>query len=257
MAPKKIPDSQAVHFVRHLYVHAQTATGHSWTRLNGALHQAVVTAIKGGLEFGENDFSVFYREMNGGYWLGTPPDPIYAVACQYDNLSACKAFESCFEFSPYMLEGQRVYVGRDFTWDGKQVTCTSIAKDSLIACSYKPYEPGKSERKIDRRFTIKPADLAAYDKLLAKASADKKMDKARAEAERWAKAWGIHEKARALSVDDALIDKLSEYERDGAREMIKKRFKKVTPTLFDYLTVAFRYPKDRWLVERTVRVMAR
>lgn len=249
-------DSPALAFVRHLYENAQRATNHSWVRLNAALFGAVKVAIEGGLEFAEGDFSALYKEFGGAHWLGTPPDGFYSVACEFDNISAAKSFESAMGFSPYVLEGQRVYVGRRFTWNDQNVRCTSIGKDGLVACSYKDRKEGEYGDKIDRRYTISNEEMAAEDKRLAGLAEARKMDKAAAEAAKHCAGWHIPEELQKSPVDEAMLAKLQDYERPRFVEWMKKRFKKKVPTVLECLTMGKRYPADSHMVEAAVaRVM--
>lgn len=249
-------DSPALAFVRHLYRHGQGATGHSWVRLNAALFGAASVAIEGGLEFAEGDFAEFYSRFKGAYWLGTPPDHFYSIACEYGNISAAKSYEAAMGFKPYILEGQRVYVGRRFTWKDQNVSCTSIGKDGLIACSYKPGKEGTYSKKIDRRYTISNDEMAVEDKRLTRLAGAAKMEKAAAEAARHCADWRIPEKLQKSPVDAAMLAKLQDYERPRIADWIKKRFKKSTPTVFDCLTMGCRYPSERHMVDRAVRALS-
>lgn len=249
------PDSPALAFVRHLYRHGQEATGHSWVRLNAALFGAVTVAIEGGLEFAEGDFSAFYNRFKGDYWLGTPPDRFYSLACKYGNISAAKSFEIAKGFNPYVLEGQRVYVNRRFTWNGQHVRCTSVGKDGLIACSYKPRKEGTYGEKIDRRYTISNDEMTAEDKRLAGLAEAKKMEKAAAEATKHCAGWHISEKLQKSPVDEAMLAKLQDYERPRFGEWMKKRFKKKVPTVLECIVMGKRYPADDYMVERAVATL--
>ncbi len=255
MSKKK--DSPALQLVRLVFVHGQEATDHSWVRLNGALASAVEVAIKGGLIFDIGDFKVFHSELRGGYWIGAAPHGFYSIACEFGNLSACKAFEEWYGFAPYELEGQRVFVGRDFTWAGERVTCTSIAGDALIACSYKPNKAGSYERKILHRHSITHEEIKAEDKLRSRASADKKMEQARGEAERFAKEHCVDTKRLNALVSDRLA-KLENYEQERVQDVLKRRFKKADkPTLMDLLAVGYRWRTDHHAVASGVLAMAR
>ena len=83
-------------------------------------------------------------------------------------MSACHSFEAWKDRKPFIYEGKRIYVGRKFMWKGKEVKCTSFAKDGghLIACYFRyfpkcenPTFSSDVERKVDRRFKIKYEDL--------------------------------------------------------------------------------------------------
>lgn len=248
-------DSPALAFVRHLYTHGQKATDHSWQRLNAALFGAVKVAIEGGLEFADDDFAAFRQQFKGDYWLGSPPDRFYTVACEYNNLSAARSFEKDMEFKPYILDGNRVYVGRRFMWNDQHVRCTSIAKDGLIACSYKDRKEGQYAEKIDRRYTITNEEMAAEDKRLAGLAEAAKMEKARLAAVKHCADWHLPEKLQKALVDDKMLARLQDYERPRFVEWLTKRFKKTTPTVLECLTMGSRYPSDSYLVERAVSRM--
>ena len=257
---KKLPDAEpadspALAFVRHLYTHGQQATDHSWQRLNAALFGAVKVAIEGGLAFAEDDFAAFRKQFKGDYWLGSPPDRFYTVACEYNNISAARSFEKEMGFSPYIMEGQRVYVGRRFMWNGQHVTCTSIAKEGLIACSYKDRTKGQYREKIDRRYTITNEEMAAEDKRLAGLAEAAKMETARLAAVKHCADWHLREKVQKSLVDDKMLARLENYERPRFVEWMKKRFKKTVPTVLECLTMGKRYPSDSYLVERAVSRM--
>lgn len=257
---KKLPDAEpadspALAFVRHLYTFGQQATDHSWQRLNAALFAAVEVAIDGGLEFAEGDFQALYDKFKGAHWLGTPPNGFYSAACMCGNLSAARSFESAMGFKPYILEGQRVYVGRRFAWNGQQVRCTSIAKDGLIACSYKDRKKGEYAEKIDRRYTITNEEMAAEDKRLSGLAEASKMEKARLAAVKHCADWHLPEKLQKTPVDDKMLARLEDYERPRFVEWMKKRFKKTVPTVLECLTMSRRYPSDSYLVERAVSRM--
>lgn len=253
----KKKDSPALQLVRLVYIEGQQATGHSWVRLNSALFSAVKVAIKGGLLFDIGDFKAFHSELRAGYWIGAHPHGLYAIACEFGNLSACKSYEQCYGFAPYELEGQRVFVGRQFTWAGEHVTCTSIAGDALVACSYKPNTQGSYERKILHRFSITNEEMKTEDKRRSKASADKKMERSRAEAEQFAKSHHVAPKILAALVSNRL-SRLEPYQQERVQDVLKRRFKKADkPTLLDLLAIGHRYPADHHAVAGGVLAMAR
>ena len=173
------------------------------------------------------------------------------------NLSAARSFESAIGFKPYILEGQRVYVGRRFAWNGQNVRCTSIGKAGLIACSYKPRKKNgdEAETEIDRRYTITNEEMAAEDKRLSGLAEAAKMEKARLAAVKHCADWHLPEKLQKTPVDDKMLARLEDYERPRFVEWMKKRFKKTTPTALECLTMSRRYPSDSYLVERAVSRM--
>lgn len=257
MAKKQ--ESSALQFVRLLYREGQQATDHSWTRLNAALSEATAVAIKGGLCFELGDFKAFYSDLNAGYWIGSNPSGFYAIACKYGNLSACKAYEHCYGFKPYELEGQRVFVGHDFKWNGEHVTCTSISKESLIACSYKPRESadGYGRDKILHRYSITNAELAAEHKKRQGAALDQRMAKARDAAEKYASDYGLNTEALKRRVADVLPALDDDYRKRSIEEIVKRRFKKSDkPTVMDMLIVALRWRGEYGAGTAAVRALA-
>ena len=105
-----------------------------------------------------------------GEWL-------YAIACGSGRLAGSRSFIRAFETlkkrkaftiaDPREKTRKRIYVGREFWWEGRRVGCTSFARDqqSLIAVERKwvDHESGIGHyTKIVRRFRITHAALAAY-----------------------------------------------------------------------------------------------
>lgn len=252
----KKTDSPALQFVRLLYREGQQATDHSWTRLNAALSEATAVAIRGGLCFDLGDFKAFYSDLNAGYWIGSHPSGFYRLACEYGNLSACKAYEHCYGFKPYELEGQRVFVGHDFNWNGERVTCTSISKESLVACSYKPSDPDGYRSKILHRYSITNAEMAAESKKRQGAALDQRMAKARDAAAKYANDYRLNAEALKRHVADVLPALDDDYRKRSIEELVKRRFKKADkPTVMDLLVVALRWRAEYHAGTAAVRAL--
>lgn len=248
-------DSPALQLVRLVFTEGQKATGHSWTRLNQALYQAAKVAIEGGLRFDLEDFTSFYAKMRAEYWIGAHPDGLYAAACKVGNLSACRAYEHHYGFCPYELDGQRVFVGHDFMWKGERVTCTSIHKDHLVACSYGPQGEAPSyQRKVKHRYKITHDQILAVDKARAAHKADGKMTEARNRAREYARQYNIPEETLGLCVANHVeLAGLDAYEKERLNWIMGKRFKKSDkPTVLDLLTVGYRWSLDQVLIKRVV-----
>lgn len=164
------PDSPLLIFFRHLWEHAQTATGHSWTRLNGVLEECIDLAVRAGLVFDEGDIKRLSSEFRGGYWFHEGgPERWYAHAALYRNASAWKALEAYFGRKPFLWEGQRVHVGRQFLWDGHRVTVTSINDNGgyFVAVQHGAEEDERgycTRITVKRRYKITHADLKAARK---------------------------------------------------------------------------------------------
>lgn len=244
---KSKQESPAFQLVRLVYTEGQRATGHSWIRLNQALYHAAMVAIEGGLVFSLDDFTALYAQTRASYWIGSNPEGLYAAACRAGNLSACRAYEHHYGFAPYELDGQRVFVGHDFVWNGEQVKCTSILKERLVACSYGPHgEAPLYTRKLLHRYSITPAQMRAEEKQRQETKADKKMEAAQAKAKAYAKTAAYSEESLGLRVLDYLekID-LMPHEKERLREILTKRFRKTDkPTVLDLLTVGCRWSAD-------------
>jgi hypothetical protein len=155
-----------------------------WDKVNSAMYDAVNLAIRAGLYFGTCDFRTFEEKFEINHWAGRDRhmfgESLYANAVQSGNTNACISFEMWKNRKPFIYEGERIYVGREFTWKGKKVECTSFAEDGsyLIACSYRterksvhetpipidkqhfvPKSNWEENRKVDRRFKITYEDL--------------------------------------------------------------------------------------------------
>jgi hypothetical protein len=130
-----------------LYRESMTATGHSWTRLNGALSGTMTNLIVAGVAFTPDDVSDALSGRNAGRWSNL--ERWYSVACGSEhsdgggNRSAAISLEKYLGRSPFIWAErtktpQRLYVGAVFTWKGERVTVTSFddAKKTLTACSY-------------------------------------------------------------------------------------------------------------------------
>lgn len=162
------PDSRspAYQLVAHVWEYKLGATGHSWQRINAAMHQALSLAISAGLVFHENDVIDIYTNMRGGYWFGAGgTERFYALAAgsRAPNESACKALEKALGRAAFVHDGTRLHVGSYIQWGEHSAKVTSFAKDglSLVACTYK--DDG-NERKIDRRLTITLDEIKAAEK---------------------------------------------------------------------------------------------
>lgn len=252
-------ESPALRSLRLIYENGQEATRHSWRHFNPAIRETLELAIRAGLRFDEDDFTVFHNQLAAGYWIGNNPDALYATACIRGNISACKAFEKYYGFKPYELDEQRIYVGRDFTWNGDSVTCTSIANDSLIACSYKAEAKGNGDysQRISHRYVITHEQVASEEKKRKHAISDEKMHKARTEAEGFVKSYNLAREILGRPISE-LVAALDKYELERVNEIIIRRFKKSSnPTLLDFLVIGHRYKLDSYKVRSATLKMAK
>lgn len=142
---KKLSPVQLV--IGTLYGESMKATGHSWTRFNGALRSAMHSLITAGVKFEVDDVSEVLSRHNSGYW--SDPEGWYSSACGSEhgagggNLSAAISLEKYLGRLPFIWAErtktpERLCVGSQFTWKGERVTVTSFddEKKTLTACSY-------------------------------------------------------------------------------------------------------------------------
>lgn len=175
-------ESPGFGFLELLWEHSQEATGHSWTKLIGALREALETAISAGLRFDVDDFKKMAKSMRVGYWWGDDGgERFYRIACESRNLSACQAWEAYTERPPFILHGNRLAQGMELDhWPGLtgRVRLNSFSgRDEINAASYwngKAYQP-----KPFKRFRITREMIAAQNKT----ARDAKKAAAAAEAE--------------------------------------------------------------------------
>ena len=134
---------------------------HSWRKLNDAMREAVSLSIRAGLTFDRDDFQTFEETYRMSHWghSGDGYEHFYCLAVESKNASACKSFEAFKQREPFMLDDQRIYVGRKFTWNEEKVECTSFPSDKhyVIACSYP--DSTSHPRKIKHHYRISQDDL--------------------------------------------------------------------------------------------------
>jgi len=135
MENPKLPTglSPALTLVKFVFDHAMEAshlTGKYWFRM--AVRDAIYLAARS-LRFEPDDFQSDYLSN----WVGgdgrTYGEGFYEVACKWQNLSACHAFERWKGRKPFIFEGQRMFVGRYFRWqvdnEIRDCMCTSFSED--------------------------------------------------------------------------------------------------------------------------------
>lgn len=189
----KQTESPAYQFVAHLWAHAQKATGRSWTRLNGALYDAVTLAIGAGLQFYDEDFKRMYDRMQGSYWFRDDfGERWYTAAIDVGNASAIRAYEVFRGRRPFVLQTSarlpvrhRLHIGSRILWplgdEWLGLTVTSFADPThFVGCSYKPQPERKrctkcghekhdwSPAKVAKRLKITHADIRAHHAKLEK-----------------------------------------------------------------------------------------
>jgi hypothetical protein len=149
--------SAAFELCTHVWRASQGATRFAWLRLNQSMRDAVQLAITSGMQFSPDDFERLISQFRGNYWIGCNHELMYAAACKVGNRSACLAYERWQQRRPFLFEGRRIFVGREFRWQHRRVRCTSISQDFLVAVAPKGWENGETERfnyKPDKVFRI-------------------------------------------------------------------------------------------------------
>jgi len=180
---KKNSESPAMQLVRLVWDNCQQVIGHSWTRLNQSMRNALNLAISGGLRFDLGDFKTIEKAFDMRYWGGEDggfAEYFYSQAIAVQNLTACRSFEAWKDRPAFIVDGVqprygrvsrvrcrqrgRAGVGTQFPWRGELVKVTSFALDGshLVACSYHPRTvTDPYTDKIRRRYRITIADIRA------------------------------------------------------------------------------------------------
>ncbi len=154
--------------------------GHSWDRLNQAMSRALSLAICYDFRFDLKDFGEIATKHRFGYWGGNDRhmlgEGFYAAACgdtYGENRSACRSFEKWKQRKPFIFDGHRIAIGKEFQWHSRRLWCTSFSEDGqyLTACSYvtDKGEEGAgrwSGSKVYHRYRIAQSDLQEERKRL-------------------------------------------------------------------------------------------
>ena len=185
--------SKGLQLLSLIWENAQTATGHSWLKLNHALGETLSLAIRAGFKFDLGDWKAMER-FRPGYWRYIENN--YRDAVVYRNASAYQAIEEHLGRKPFIVKGAsidlhtgdgpcgeglaRLIIGAQFDWDGRRVKVTSIENAHVVACAYPPWTHADSDpcptcdrsRKYQsssdykplKRYKITHADIAAAKK---------------------------------------------------------------------------------------------
>lgn len=104
--------------------------GHdAWRHINPMYADAFRLAITSKMRFAEGDFSAILARYGGGHWLGPDREYWYALACTDGHYTAAVSAEHWLGRKPFLLDGERVWVGKPIKWDGRGWVCTSIEAD--------------------------------------------------------------------------------------------------------------------------------
>ena len=189
-------DSGAMKLLQVLWEHRQEKTGHSWLRLNQAMHEGLFLAVKMGMGFNPDDLSRMLDRFRAGYWFGESLENFYRCAVLYRNATAYQCFENYRGRVPFIWPDAdvhhnygggkmghgipRLVEGARITWKGELVTITSFNDSAtppyMNACSYARTEGTScpecnhpktyAEEKILHRFKITHVELAEAKKAL-------------------------------------------------------------------------------------------
>lgn len=183
--PKKPKPGAANDLLSLVWRNANSATAHSYGRLNHAMRKTLALAIGAGFKFTAADFKNL-DAFRAGYWLGADEEWCYSLAVAEGNYSAAVAWEEHkgrepiiwnnvtpavrhdndggFAHTSGVRESERLHVGCYFSWKGyDRVKVTSFNADgAAVAVAYKKGDGlYDNERKVLKRFTITRADVRA------------------------------------------------------------------------------------------------
>lgn len=152
----------------------------SWVRLNMDMNALLVSVVKLGLAFDEDDMEKIFKQCRGGYWFGQSAnghhhgEGIYSAACQW-NPSAAKSYEKLFARVPFLLGSTQMHVGCSFIYNGLRYSVTGWSKDNkqLTAVAYKEqtYDSATSQwiRKGKKLFSMTREQWLAVRKDISEA----------------------------------------------------------------------------------------
>jgi len=152
---QKSKHGAAYEAVRFIYDHSPRR---SWQRLNAALAETLIAAIRAHLKFKEDDFAAMRADMNGHYWMGNSIGSVcgerfYIYAVNVDHTPACLSFEKYANRPPALWVEDvktpaRLCIGSCFTWEGLRVEVTNMTDEHLIACHYSNRVEHHAEAKV-------------------------------------------------------------------------------------------------------------
>lgn len=106
----------------------------AWININPTLHKALDLAITAHLPFEEDEFRRIAIDFKGGHWMGEGAvERWYSRAILHGHPTAVVSVEKWANRTPFLLNGERVYVGKLITWEGKSYRCTSIEAEFIRA----------------------------------------------------------------------------------------------------------------------------
>jgi hypothetical protein len=145
LSEDQVVPSAGLVFVAHADYHAFEVTRHSSRTYSHVMHTTLMTAIRAGMRFDEDDFFVMANKLHGSSWWGAEVEQFYSEAVRSGNRTACQAYERFKARRPFFRDGKRLCVGSTIQVEGKTVRLTSFHKDgqSAVFCHYKGGRPVK------------------------------------------------------------------------------------------------------------------
>ena len=179
---QKVHYSPAVEFLREFERRCRAKTDY-WN--HSTRQMALYLAIDANMEFWIDDMEALLRRPDGNRVtdrrFSDSEERIYSHILSKKkaerNKTALKSLEKAMNRKPFILDGDRIYVGKTFRWKGLWVKCTSIKRElvwsntinckkrdvCLVACEQERVQDkhGRWETKTKRIFRITHDELAA------------------------------------------------------------------------------------------------
>lgn len=173
----------------------------SWRDINPMYARTLSLAIEARLTFALTDFAEIVKRYGGYHWLGEDAEERwYSSVVRTGEQSAILTVEHWLGRTPFILDGERVYVGKQIQWEGDWYICTSIEPDFIRA---KCQQHGKPE-------TVREIPRAGFEDRIA-------AQKAAAKAEREA----AKEAGRADPIElPTIAEHLAYLQKRGEREYL-------------------------------------
>jgi hypothetical protein len=181
-----VPHSPAMAFLAHAWAHRSRAVQASSQRTKEGMQRTLILAIHLGLPFALNDFTWLMTNQRSSSYDTSPlgfhisiavnnrkncGEEWYITAIQHNHTTACQSFEHWKGRRPFFVQGTRLHLDAEMTWQAHRTFVTSFNDEAgtLTACSYdeiRRHYRGGSEYNagygpIKRRFTITHTSLAA------------------------------------------------------------------------------------------------
>lgn len=122
MSKKSKQPSPVIQFLDLAWEQLNSASAHSWERLNHGMHHALALAVGGGFSFAPDDWQYIRENYRSGYWIGDVEGWYARAITGYGfkhggegrtdhNMSAIGSIERSLNRTPARLDGYRLHVG--------------------------------------------------------------------------------------------------------------------------------------------------